>query len=118
MSYSYSISPREISISPGALAQLRWDYDLQRGIPQEIIQILGREFSIQAEVTGYTTEGQPEFSFELLTPVASEHLGLKGVAEELERRLKYAENQSFELTDENGAYMNYHHLGYGSREDY
>lgn len=39
--------------------QLRWDFDLYRGIPEEIIWVLEREFSILAEVSGYTGEGEP-----------------------------------------------------------
>lgn len=119
MSYDYHItSTREISISPRALTQLRWDFDLQRGIPEEIIQVLEREFSILAEVFGYTGEGEPVFSFEIMRFPASERDGLPGVIEQLKKSLKYAENQSFELVDETGAYMRYDHLGRYNSEDY
>lgn len=118
MSYGYSIQPREISISPGALAQLRWDFDLQRGIPEELIQVLEHEFSILAEVTGYSAEGQPEFRFELIHFKSPERLGLQGVIEQLKQNLKYAENQSFELFDETGGYMRFQHRGRYNREDY
>lgn len=119
MSYDYHItSTREISISPRALTQLRWDFDLQRGIPEEIIQVLEREFSILAEVFGHTGEGEPVFSFEIMRFPASERDGLPGVIEQLKKNLKYAENQSFELVDETGAYMRYDHLGRYNSEDY
>ena len=119
MSYDYRItSTREISISPGALTKLRWEFDLQRGIPEELIQVLEREFSIRAEVSGYTAEGEPVFSFELMHFPASEHDGLQGVIEQLKEKLKYAESQSFELFDETGAYLRYDHLGRYNREDY
>lgn len=119
MSYHFTIEPREITISPGALVELRYQYDLKRGIPQEIIQVLDREFSIDASVVGYDSEsGEPEFLFELQGFSSPERLGLQGVVEQLTKNLKYAENQSFELTDERGAYLRHMHIGRYNREDY
>lgn len=111
MSYHFTISPRELSISPEALDQLRWDQTPALRSLEQVVNFLEDKLSIYAEVSGYS-DGAPVLEFELGGFRSPEREGVDGVVARLKDRLRYADAQRFEIVDEGGVTAIYDHPGF------
>lgn len=93
---------------------LVWDHDLRDAFayPAVIPGLLQSAYSIDATIVDYDQDqGQPIYSFELMSFRSPEHEGVEGIVSRLKERLKYVDAQRFEIVDEDGRYFTYDHPG-------
>jgi len=114
MSYQFTITPREITVSPEALEALCRDAGVRgRGL-DGFLEILRDSYGIDGYPEGYSAEGKPLLRFELQYFISPEREGLQGIIDRLKEGLVYADAQSFTITDEYGRTATYDHPGFGS----